>query len=347
MSFRPAGRILGRVVAATVAIVALSGSAHADNQDTIARAREDFVARMVKTHGFDRDALEALLASAVIDQKILDAISRPAERVVPWYEYRKIFVTDQRIDAGVQFWRDHSEALSRESGRYGVPPEMLVAIIGVETFFGQRMGRYRVLDSLSTLAFAYPPRAKFFASELESFLLLAREEDVDVSSALGSYAGAMGAGQFIPSSYRAYAVDGNDDGKRDLWSDWDDVLGSVANYFKRNGWQPGQPVAERATRSPRFKGAEPKDRLAIDATVGSLSKRGYVFQADVPSETPAGVFALEAQGGGSEYWVGYENFRVITRYNSSPKYALAAYELGREILARVQASTSIARSEAQ
>ena len=313
MTSASAGRMLGRVVAATVAAAAFCLPVQADNQDAVARARDAFVDRMVKAHGFDHDSLEALLATAVIDQKILDAISRPAERVVPWYEYRNIFVTDRRIDAGVEFWKAHADALHRMSDRYGVAPEMLVAIVGVETFFGQRMGRYRVLDSLATLAFAYPPRARFFASELESFLLLAREDDVDVSSALGSYAGAMGAGQFIPSSYRAYAVDGNADGKRDLWSDWDDVLGSVANYFDKNGWQSGQPVAEQATLSPRFKGAEPKDRLALDATVGSLSKQGYVFQAEAPDDTPAGVFALEAEGGGSEYWVGYQNFRVITR----------------------------------
>jgi membrane-bound lytic murein transglycosylase B len=336
-----AGGILGRWSVAAMAVFAL-GAAHADNTDAVARAREQFVARMVKAHGFDRNALEAVLQTAVIDQAVLDAISRPAERVVPWYEYRNIFVTPQRIEAGVQFWQAHADALQRMSDRYGVAPEMLVAIIGVETFFGQRMGRHRVLDSLATLAFAYPPRAKFFASELESFLLLAREEDVDVSSALGSYAGAMGAGQFIPSSYRAYAVDGNADGKRDLWSDWDDVFASVANYFKKNGWQSGQPVVEQATRSTRFDGAEPRDRLALDATVGALSKEGYVFQTEAPDDTPAGVFALEAEGGGSEYWVGYENFRVITRYNSSPKYALAAYELGLAIRAHLQDSAGSA-----
>lgn len=335
-----AGRLFGRAAAVVFAATALCVAAHADNQAAIARARANFVDRMVKAHDFDRGGLESLLATAVIDQSVLDAISRPAERVVPWYEYRNIFLTDRRIDAGVQFWKEHASTVQTMADRYGVAPEMLVAILGVETFFGQRMGRHRVLDSLATLAFAYPPRSKFFASELESFLLLAREDGVDVSSALGSYAGAMGAGQFIPSSYRAYAVDGNDDGKRNLWTDWDDVLGSVANYFKKNGWQSGQPIAEQATRSPRFKGAEPRDRLALDATVGSLSKQGYVFQTEASDDTPAGVFALEAEGGGSEYWVGYENFRVITRYNPSPKYALAAFELGRAILARVQSATS-------
>ena len=346
MSFRAAGRISGRIAAALVAFSLVSPAAHAGNEDAIARARRQFVDHMVATHGFDRASLSTLLASAVIDQTVLDAISRPVERVVPWYEYRKIFLTDQRIDAGVQFWMQHAETLRKIADRYGVAPEMLVAIVGVETFFGQRTGRYRVLDSLATLAFAYPPRAKFFASELESFLLLAREDGVDVRTVKGSYAGAMGAGQFIPSSYRAYAVDGNDDGKRDLLGDWDDVLGSVANYFAKHGWQRGQPVAVPATRSSQSAGAEPGGRLDLDQTVGSLSKQGYVFEADAPAETPAGVFALEAEGGGSEYWVGYRNFRVITRYNPSPKYALAVYELGRAIVARL-AGSSAARSDGE
>src|SRR5690606_31513970 len=176
-----------------------------------------------------------------------------------------------------KFWEDHRDAVLRASEKHKVAPEMIVGIIGVETLYGQRMGNYTVLDSLATLAFAYPPRARFFAGELEQFLLLVREEDVDVTKALGSYAGAMGAGQFIPSSYRAYAVDGNGDGKRNLWNDWDDVLGSVANYFARHDWRAGAPVAVRATRSASFKGAEPTNALELDSTVGALRAQGYVF----------------------------------------------------------------------
>jgi membrane-bound lytic murein transglycosylase B len=196
------------------------------------------------------------------------------------------------------------------------------------------MGRYRVLDALATLAFAYPPRAPFFTSELESFLLLAREENVDPKLALGSYAGAMGAGQFIPSSYRAYAVDGDADGKRDLWSNWNDALGSVANYFAKHGWRAGEPVMDPAIRSESFAGSEPSNKLELNGTVGSVTRMGYVFTTTLPSNAPAAPYSFEAEGGGSEYWIGYHNFGVVTRYNRSTKYALAALQLSEAISAR-------------
>jgi len=330
-----ARRTLRRLAAAVACAALLVGAAaYAADDAAVAKARDAFVDRMVAKHGFDRTDLASLLAGAQIQQKILDTMARPPERVLPWYEYRNIFLNDQRIDAGVQFWKDHAEAIEQMSQRYGVAPEMLVAIIGVETYFGRRMGTYRVLDALATLAFAYPPRASFFASELEAFLLLSREDGVDATAALGSYAGAMGAGQFIPSSYRNYAVDADADGRRDLLGDWDDVLGSVANYFKVSGWQTGQPVVTRATRSKPASGPDPSDKLDLDQTVASLGKLGYEFSTDLPASEPAGVMALEAEGGGSEYWIGFHNFRVITRYNRSPKYALAAHQLGQAIRAR-------------
>jgi membrane-bound lytic murein transglycosylase B len=300
----------------------------------VAAAKTAFIDKMVEQHEFDRTELTALIDGAEINQTILDTMARPAERIVPWFEYRNIFLNEARIAAGVQFWTEHAARIESVADRYGVAPEMIVAIVGIETYFGTRMGRYRVLDALATLAFAYPPRAAFFASELEAFLLLAREEQVDVTAALGSYAGAMGAGQFIPSSYRAYAVDADADGKRDLWSDWDDALGSVANYFKVHGWQAGQPVVEQATRSERFAGPEPGDSLDLRETVGSLSDMGYVFATSLPADAPAAAYALEAEGGGSEYWVAYHNFRVITRYNRSAKYALAAHQLSQAIRTR-------------
>jgi len=329
--------------AACVACAALLAStpALADNEDAVAKARSAFIDKMVADHGFDRAALTASLGSATIDKTILDAMARPAERVVPWNEYRAIFVNDARIAAGVQFWTEHAATIQEIADRYGVAPEMLVAIVGVETYFGRRMGKYRVLDALATLAFAYPPRAKFFAGELEEFLLLSREENLDLTAPMGSYAGAMGAGQFIPSSYRAYAVDANADGKRDIWSDWEDVLGSVANYFKVHGWRTGEPVADSATRSSAWKGAEPTNSLDLGDTVGSLTKMGYVFTTQQATNTAAAAYALEAQGGGTEYWIGYQNFRVITRYNRSPKYALAAHQLGQAI--RVGYETARAR----
>jgi membrane-bound lytic murein transglycosylase B len=323
-------RVPGGVLAAIVGL-AFWALAHADDKANVAKARTAFVDKMVAEHGFDRDALNATLRSATIDQSILDAIAKPAERVVPWYEYRAIFVNEARIAAGTRFWTEHAGTIQSISERYGVAPEMLVAIVGVETYFGQRTGKYRVLDSLATLAFAYPPRAKFFSGELEQFLLLTREEGLDPKTPMGSYAGAMGAGQFIPSSFRTYAVDADGDGKRDIWNDWADVLGSIANYFKKSGWKTGEPVADPATRSAAWNGPEPSNALELADTVGSLEKQGYVFSTSEAADEPAAAFALEAQGGGSEFWIGYHNFKVITRYNRSPKYALAAHQLGQAI----------------
>jgi len=320
-----------------------TASVSAPSRAAIAASKAAFVDRMVKRHDFDRAELTALLDEAQITQSIIDTMSKPAERVVPWFQYRRIFLTEERIATGVRFWSEHANDIELVAQRYGVAPEMIVAIVGVETYFGTRMGKYRVLDALATLAFAYPPRAAFFSSELEQFVLLVREERLDATTALGSYAGAMGVGQFIPSSYRAYAVDVNDDGKRDLWTDWDDALGSVANYFKMHGWQTGQPIVDQVTRSEHFKGPEPRNSMDLTETVGSLRKQGYMFASDLADETPAAPYALEADGGGSEYWVGYTNFRVITRYNRSPKYALAAYELSQAIRERYEAKTTVAR----
>jgi membrane-bound lytic murein transglycosylase B len=331
-------RVAQRTLAIAAGCALGCAVAAAATEAEIAAQRDAFVKRMVDEHDFERAELVALLEGATIVQSVLDAISRPAERVVPWHEYRNIFMTEARIAGGVEFWGKHRDAIQRTSTQHGVAAEMIVAIIGVETLFGQRMGNYEVLDSLATLAFAYPPRAPFFAGELEQFLLLVREEDVDVSKALGSYAGAMGAGQFIPSSYRRYAIDGNGDGKRNLWSDWDDVLGSVANYLKVHEWRAGAPVAVRATRSASFKGAEPTNALDLDSTVGALRTQGYLFPTDLPAATPAAVYSFEAADGGTEYWVGFHNFRVITRYNRSPKYALAAYQLSEAIRGRYAAA---------
>ena len=334
------GTRVSRGLLAALLALAFCALAHADDRPNVAKARTAFVEKMVAEHGFDRGALNATLKSATIDQSILDAIARPAERVVPWYEYRAIFVNEARIAAGTRFWTEHAGTIQSISERYGVAPEMLVAIIGVETYFGQRTGKYRVLDSLATLAFAYPPRSKFFSGELEQFLLLTREEGLDPRTPMGSYAGAMGAGQFIPSSFRTYAVDADGDGKRDIWNDWADILGSIANYFKKSGWQTGEPVADPATRSVDWKGPEPSNALELAETVGSLEKQGYVFSTSEPTDAPAAAFALEASASSSEFWIGYHNFKVITRYNRSPKYALAAHQLGQAIRSSYAATAS-------
>jgi membrane-bound lytic murein transglycosylase B len=331
---------LANVIRGTLAVASLVLSSTAAAQAVDAAARGAFIDKMVGTHGFDRAELTKLIDAAKIDKTILDTMARPAERVVPWFEYRNIFMTEERIAAGVRFWTEHAATLEQVAERYGVAPEMIVAIVGIETYFGTRMGKYRVLDALATLGFAYPPRAAFFRSELESFLLMTRDEKMDPTVPLGSYAGAMGAGQFIPSSYRAYAVDADADGKRDLWTDWDDVFGSVANYFAKHGWRTGEPVMDPATRQARFEGPEPGNGLDLRDTVGSLTEQGYVFTTTQPLTAPAGAYSFEAQGGGSEYWVGYHNFHVVTRYNRSTKYALAAHQLSQAIRSRYFAAVA-------
>ena len=326
-------KIKTRYFSALTVLVVSATIGHAAEVDmgAVRQAQEAFVERMVAEHGFERGELTRILDDAEIDAQILEAISRPAERVLPWHEYRGIFVNDSRVDGGVEFWKTHADEIENASEDYGVPPELLVAILGVETYYGRRMGSHRVIDALATLAFAYPPRSAFFASELEAFFLLAREEGIDPEEALGSYAGAMGAGQFISSSYRAYAVDGNDDGQRDLWADWQDVLASVANYFSAHGWRREEPVVNRASRSANWSGSEPPNSINLDETVASLNAAGYVFSTDLPDETPATVLSLEGEGA-QEYWVGYHNFYVITRYNRSVMYALASHQLGQTIL---------------
>jgi membrane-bound lytic murein transglycosylase B len=333
--------MMQRIVLIAVACVGACTTAFAVEIDDAAveRARTSFVSRMVSAHDFEAAELEELLRAAEIEPSILEAMSRPAERVMSWANYRALFLTEERITSGAEFWREHAAAIERIADEYGVAPEMLVAILGVETFFGRRTGRYRVLDALATLAFAYPPRSSFFASELESFLLLAREEAVDPLTALGSYAGAMGAGQFIHSSYRAYAVDGDGDGRRDLWASWDDVFGSVANYFKRHGWREGEAVAEQASVPSGWTGEPPTNSLDLDETIGSLRQQGYQLSSELPATTPVSIFRLD-EGDAAEYWVGFHNFRVITRYNRSAMYALAVYQLSQAIRQELESGSA-------
>lgn len=289
-----------------------------------------FIDKMVSEHDYDRDLLLRVMNEAESKQKILDAISRPAERTLTWADYRKIFMTDKRVREGVEFWREHEATLQRISNDTGVSIEILVGIIGVETSYGRITGNYRVLDALSTLAFDYPPRSRFFRRELEQFLLLVREEQMDATAATGSYAGAMGAPQFMPSSFRAYAVDASDDGRRDIWNNWEDVIGSVANYFVRHGWQKGNAVTARATLASHWNGKTPSNALKAEDTVASLSKDGVVFATDLDGDAASALLKLEGADG-DEYWVGFHNFFVITRYNHSVMYALAVHQLGQEI----------------
>lgn len=306
----------------------LSAAASAANFDQQELGR--FIDEMVERHEFERDHLREVFETAQLRKDIIEAISRPAE-AKPWYDYQPIFVTRSRIQGGVEFWREHAEDLRRAEHEYGVPAEIIVAIIGVETRYGRHAGRYRVLDSLSTLAFAYPPRSKFFRSELEHYLLMTREERMDPRELLGSYAGAMGKPQFISSSFRSYAVDFDGDGRRDLWDNTADAIGSVANYFKRHGWQAGQPIAHPARLTSKADtealiGAGIKPRLSP----AELKAQGVEFRAEVPEDVKGAVFSLETRDG-MEYWVGWQNFYVITRYNHSTLYGMAVHQLSEAI----------------
>lgn len=299
----------------------------------------EFIEIMVSEHSYDRRTVETVLREAQIQEGILEAIQKPAERTKEWYEYRDIFLTDERVKAGAEFWRENSDELQRISEETGVPVEILVGIIGVETFFGRITGNYRVLDALATLAFDYPPRAEFFREELEHFLLLVREEGMDATIATGSYAGAMGRPQFMPSSYRAYAVDSSADGKRDIWSDWTDVIGSIANYFVRHGWRSNDQVAARAILGNQWQGDLPENSLSPKETVTSLSHQGVMFATDLPGDYQGQLLTLQGEDG-EEHWVGFHNFFVITRYNRSVMYALAVHLLGQEIAIEVERGQS-------
>jgi membrane-bound lytic murein transglycosylase B len=278
--------------------------------------------------GFQREMLKSLLKQAETKQPIIDAITRPAERVVPWFEYRDRFLTSTRINQGLDFWQLHAERLQKISD-----PDLaavVVGILGVETSFGRVTGKYRVLDALVTLAFDYPPRGDFFRSELQQFLVLTREEAIDPTTALGSYAGAMGAPQFISSSYRKYAVDADGDGHRDLWQNWDDIIASVANYLEAFGWHDGEPITVPATLVQENSDALSTTKVELNETIQSLRDKGVQFSTSLPETSPAVLITAQGKDG-NVYRVGFNNFFVITRYNRSPMYAMAVHDLGNAI----------------
>lgn len=311
----------------------ISLSIHAGYQNsTEARA---FADRMVAEHGFDRAEINALLAAAEKKQSIIDAMQRPAEKVKPWKDYRKIFITEKRIDEGVDFWLNNREALKQASQQFQVAPEVIVAIIGVETFYGRIKGSFRVIDALATLSFDYPPRSAFFTRQLEEFLLLAREQRHDPLTLTGSYAGAMGYGQFIPSSYRSFAVDFDGDGFADIWENTTDAIGSVANYFAKHGWAMGEPVVSRAKISNDFD-QQLLNQMKLEKTIAELSALGFTPFEAVPPDNKGMPVQLEADEG-MQYWLGLNNFYVITRYNHSNMYAMAVHQLSQLILERVGA----------
>ena len=309
--------------ASLLALVSLNASANYSERSDV----QQFIDEMVEKHGFDRGQLMEKFAEADRLDGVLEAIAKPAEKVLTWKEYRPIFISSKRIRGGNKFLREHRETLQRAEQEFGVPAEIITAIIGVETYYGRLSGRTPVFDSLVTLGFDYPPRSQFFLSELEQFLLLTREEDVDVKDVRGSYAGAMGMPQFISSSYRHYAVDFDGDGKRDLWNNTADVIGSVANYFKVHGWKPGEAVVVPARVNSSIE--ETRNKLKPHTSISDLSREG-VFPKERISDDPMATVITFKGDDGKEYWLGLDNFYVITRYNHSAMYAMAVYQLSGE-----------------
>ena len=289
-----------------------------------------FIREVAKRHGFAEKELRKVFARAERIEPILEAISKPPDPPV-WADYRALFLTDKRIAGGIEFLKAHREVLERAEREFGVPAEVMVAIIGVETFYGRNTGRWRVIDALTTLAFDYPPRARFFRSELEHYLVLARDNKQDALDVRGSYAGAIGIPQFMPSSTRAYAVDFDGDGVIDLRGSTADAIGSVASFLKRHGWQPGAPVQLRPALEGEgwraYAGIEPKHSLE------TLREAGVRFDADLPPGTRAVMVDL-----GSEARLGLRNFYVITRYNRSVMYAAAVADLAEALRAAPQSA---------
>ncbi|HEU4485097.1 MAG TPA: lytic murein transglycosylase B [Povalibacter sp.] len=321
----PLNDVISPATALTALLLATLLSFPAAALDTSRDDVQAFIAEMSRDYEFDAAWLEKLLAGAETRQNILDAISRPAERVTPWFEYRAQFLTDRRIQRGVEFRHEHAKRLAAIDDVQLA--DTVIGILGVETFYGRITGKFRVLDALTTLGFDYPPRADFFRGQLQQFLLLTREEAVDPAAALGSYAGAMGSPQFVASSYRKFAVDGDGDGRRDLWSSWDDVIASVANYLRGHGWRTGEQVLADASLTDGDLSRFNIERIELNETVKSLRDKGVQFDTKLPDDAPAMLIA--AQGStGPAYRVGFHNFYVITRYNRSSMYAMAVHDLG-------------------
>jgi len=291
---------------------------------------EKFISQMVQQYQFDESALRQMFAQLKGNDNVVKAINAPAT-AKPWYEFRSLFVTPLRTTGGVAFWNDNAEQLKRARDIYGVPEEIIVAIIGVESIYGKRTGSFRVIDALYTLSFEMPDRATYFRNEMEQFLLLTRENALDPMTVKGSFAGAIGMPQFMPTSYRRFAVDFDSDGKIDLWENVPDIIGSVANYLHYFGWIGGQPVAVPA----RLSGTQFKDIVEKGfkphLTLAQMLTKGVEPTETVPADLVAGLFSLEGDQG-PEYWLALNNFYVITRYNRSKNYAMAVHQLAQAIV---------------
>ena len=289
-------------------------------------------------HGFSEEWLSGIFAAAERRDDIIALMSRPAEKALEWHEYRRIFITEKRIGEGVEFWLANQPAIADAQREYGVAEEVIVAIIGVETSYGDVLGRHRVVDALSTLAFDYPRRAAFFKGELTEYLLLVREEKLDPLAIKGSYAGAMGYGQFIPSSYRAYAVDFDEDGTRDIWANKTDAIGSVANYFAKHHWRGTGPAVLQVQVTDAQVAESANAGLDLTRTAGELRNLGVTGLASLADAEPAALFRMNFEDE-TQYWAGLHDFYVITRYNRSAMYALAVLQLSQAIRARYDAAS--------
>lgn len=330
-----------------VAISALAGSLVSSGAVPVLRPDyEAFIEEMGKKHAYDPGLLRKLFSEVQTRPAIVRAMSAPAT-ARPWYEFRRRIVEPGRIDAGVRFWAENSLVVERASREFGVPGELIVATIGIETLYGRHTGNFKVLEALSTLAFDYPPRADFFRSELEEYLLLAREAGLDAGGLRGSYAAAIGLPQFIPSSYRKYAIDFDGDGRRDLVNSIADAIGSVANYYRSFGWTTGAKVAVRALTGDADISALLTADLRPHTKISELKARGVVAQEAIDENAEAAVFSLETEAG-PQVMLGLNNFYVITRYNRSVNYAMAVHELAQGIRAQFQvASGSQAESPSE
>ena len=300
------------------------------------RAVDEFIARMASKHGFPREYLNGVFSQAQRKEWTLNYLSREAgpfatPRPGAWSRYRAQFLTEQHIAGGVDFWMRHAATLQRASQRYGVPPEYIVGIVGVETIYGRNVGTHRVIDALTTLAFDYPRRAGYFAEELENFLVMTDAERMDPLRPVGSYAGAMGLGQFMPSSFLRWAVDFDGDGRRDLWQP-DDAIGSIANYFAQHGWRSGEAVVTQAIATdPNARNLQ--SGYDTHYSPSELVQWGIRPAAYVPDGEPVRLLRLSTNGG-DEYWLGHQNFFVITRYNHSTHYAMAVHQLAQAVKQR-------------
>lgn len=291
---------------------------------------EAFIGNMVKKHSFRHDELENLFSQAHAQPRIIKAMSAPIAKPRPWYKYRANFINSTRINGGERFWQSNAPYLRQARQQYGVPEEVITSIIGVETRYGAVKGSTRVLDALATLAFDYPRRADFFRDELENFLLLTRDEKIDPLTLRGSYAGAMGLPQFMPGSFRRFAVDFDGDGHRDLWNNEVDAIGSVANYLQTYGWRANEPIAVPASVSGEQYKPILDEGIKPRLTVDELKKLGITPDSAVPGNLPAALIVVEEEDG-MHYWLAFNNFYVITRYNRSVNYAMAVFLLSREV----------------